>query len=369
MVWRTDNSSSVPSIPAIPAPGSQGFFSNGDPLTGQPATVVDAWWLNMIQEEIRNVVVGAGITPSKTDNTQLRQAIAAISGGNIYLPLAGGTMTGMIDFDLPIGPPTPQSNPNTGARLTLFDPGDPSVPAFAIGIDANQMWFGGAAATFAFYGGTSINARIGPNGSPVQPYDLVTLGYLQANARTMLTANRTYHIAPNGSDTTGDGSAGNPWQTLQYAWDFVNTNIDYGGYTVTISMAPGTYTQGLTAFGAQIGTVGSGSFIISSVAADNTQVQIHVTGGAGCINAEQGASIYVQHVTLTATASGGTGGDGMTAGYGGEVLFQDVNFSNCSENQIYSAAGGQVIAMGNYYVSGGAIDHAQAAQGGYILAG
>jgi hypothetical protein len=175
--------------------------------------------------------------------------------GNIYLPLAGGTMTGKIGFSsLPVAPPN-ANDAVSGIRLSVYEPA--SGPDYGIGVDAAELWFGVAlpTQTFAFYGGNQINARIPPNGSPaVQPYDLTMPAYLQWNTRTMLTANRTYHLSPTGSDTTGDGTVANPWQTLQHVWAWVNAFIDYGGYTVTALMAAGTYTQGLAAFGAQIGT-------------------------------------------------------------------------------------------------------------------
>ena len=75
MVFRTDNATSVASAPSIPAVGTPGFFTSGNPGGGVPATVLDAWWLNMIQEEFYAVPVAAGLTPSKTNNGQLLEAI------------------------------------------------------------------------------------------------------------------------------------------------------------------------------------------------------------------------------------------------------------------------------------------------------
>jgi hypothetical protein len=369
MVWRTDNNSSVPHIPAIPAPGSQGFFSNGDPLTGLPATVVDAWWLNMIQEEIRNVVVAAGITPNKQDNSQLLQALAAITGGNIYLPLAGGTMTGQIDFNLPIGPPDTQANGNGGARLTLFDPGPQNEPSFAIGIDSGQLWLGVPlpSQTFGFYGGTSIVARIPPNGAPpTQNYDLVTWGFMKSSGRDFLTANRTYYVDNAGSDTTGDGSAGNPWKTLQNAFQYIQGKVDFAGYKVTIQMADGTYTGGLSASGAPIGATQTGSIIVRGNTGNSDAVHLVVTG-APAIYSTIGASIQVEHLTLRSILSGEGGGQGLGCSYAGEIVVgAGVVFDTCSQNQMYAGAGGSIIVMNDYSITGGGVTHCQAAADGYI---
>lgn len=53
-------------------------FKEGDVLTGDPATSLSAVWFNNTQEEICNVIEGAGLTLNGDDRTQLRQAIQAM---------------------------------------------------------------------------------------------------------------------------------------------------------------------------------------------------------------------------------------------------------------------------------------------------
>lgn len=48
----------------------------------------------------------------------------------------------------------------------------------------------------------------------------------------------TYYVSTSGSDTTGDGSAGNPWATLHKAITTVTDNVAH-----TIKVAPGTYAE------------------------------------------------------------------------------------------------------------------------------
>ena len=74
-MFRIDNPTAVPSLPLVPPSGTPGFWTNGDQLTALPPTHVDDWWLNMVQEEILTVVTKAGLTPNKSDNTQLWQAL------------------------------------------------------------------------------------------------------------------------------------------------------------------------------------------------------------------------------------------------------------------------------------------------------
>ncbi|GAB3441118.1 hypothetical protein [Insolitispirillum peregrinum] len=60
--------------PTPPTAGSEKFFSD----TPGSATVVPAWFLNMLQEELGNLVSGANLNHSKTDNSQLLKAVQAL---------------------------------------------------------------------------------------------------------------------------------------------------------------------------------------------------------------------------------------------------------------------------------------------------
>ena len=98
-MYRIDNASAVPTLPLVPPTYVPGFFTDGNPASGAEATILDAWWLNMVQEEVLAVVEAAGLPPDKADNTQLYQAIQAIAQAanpdlSAYLPLAGGTLSG-----------------------------------------------------------------------------------------------------------------------------------------------------------------------------------------------------------------------------------------------------------------------------------
>ncbi len=74
----------------------------------------------------------------------------------------------------------------------------------------------------------------------------------------------------------------------------------------------------------------------------------------------------MKDITLQSTAAAGAGGDGLVATYAGELLMSNCNFSACSGNHMYAAAGGSIIIMGSYSISGGAQCHVQAATEGYI---
>lgn len=82
--WKSGANATAPTAPASP---SVGYPTEGDPGTGAPATKPGAWWYHMITEELRNVVVAGGMTPSQGVLTQLKSALDAL-----YAP-AGTTLT------------------------------------------------------------------------------------------------------------------------------------------------------------------------------------------------------------------------------------------------------------------------------------
>jgi SH3-like domain-containing protein len=77
----------------------------------------------------------------------------------------------------------------------------------------------------------------------------------------------TYYISPSGNDTTGDGSNGNPWQTLYKACESVTSSGDI------IHVNPGTYTETQQCnlrVGISIEGEGTNSILQSTLTADWT---------------------------------------------------------------------------------------------------
>ena len=70
--------------------------------------------------------------------------------------------------------------------------------------------------------------------------------WVPAKAREVLTANRTYYVRTDGSNSN-DGlanTAGGAFLTLQRAWDVV-ASLDASIYAITIKVGDGTYTAGM----------------------------------------------------------------------------------------------------------------------------
>lgn len=69
-------------------------FTEGDPISGTPATTVTGDWLNAVQDEIANAVEEAGLTLNKANNTQLADAISILAG------IAAGWSTGDVKLTM-----------------------------------------------------------------------------------------------------------------------------------------------------------------------------------------------------------------------------------------------------------------------------
>ena len=64
---------------------------------------------------------------------------------------------------------------------------------------------------------------------------------LHVHAGVGTSGNVTYYIATTGNDSTGDGTSGDPWETIPRALDEMSLNSFEANAVVTISLASGTY--------------------------------------------------------------------------------------------------------------------------------
>ncbi|PKN07632.1 MAG: hypothetical protein CVU73_12905, partial [Deltaproteobacteria bacterium HGW-Deltaproteobacteria-8] len=75
---RVSTATAVAQKPAYATGGEPGFFTQGDPVQGLPATVPGQDFLNRVQEELCNVILASGRTLDGADDTQLISSIMDI---------------------------------------------------------------------------------------------------------------------------------------------------------------------------------------------------------------------------------------------------------------------------------------------------
>jgi hypothetical protein len=83
-MFRIDDATAATSLPTPETAGTEGYFTEGNPTAGTPATNVRGSWLNMIQEELCAILASAGITRSKTAYNQVNSALQ-----KMYSPVIG----------------------------------------------------------------------------------------------------------------------------------------------------------------------------------------------------------------------------------------------------------------------------------------
>lgn len=78
-MYQIDNPTVSATLPAPSSTGTPGYFTDGNPATGSAPTVVPAEFLNAVMMELINVILAAGLVPSKTNLTQVAAAIRQIA--------------------------------------------------------------------------------------------------------------------------------------------------------------------------------------------------------------------------------------------------------------------------------------------------
>ena len=82
-MYEIDVATAVASRPASTSLGTPGWFTDGSPGSGVPATILPAEFMNMLMAEQLNLLSAAGIAPSKSISTQVTQAVQTVAGGVI----------------------------------------------------------------------------------------------------------------------------------------------------------------------------------------------------------------------------------------------------------------------------------------------
>lgn len=146
-------------------------------------------------------------------------------------------------------------------------------PAGADGVDGTNGTDGadGADGTGVPAGGSTGQALVKISGT-----DLDT-GW--AARREVLTANRTYYVRTDGSDSNNGlaNTSGGAFLTIQKAINTIVGNLDLAGFTVTIQVGDGTYT-GAASFSAP--WTGGGAVTIQGNSSTPANVLVSVTGNA-----------------------------------------------------------------------------------------
>lgn len=142
------------------------------------------------------------------------------------------------------------------------------------------------------------------------------------------TATQIY-VSKTGDDTTGDGSSGNPYLTIQKALDSVSSNLYEGA--VDIYVGDGTYAENLTAVpvlnAAKNTGYGDGHIHIFGNFFDETAVVVKPASGIVFTSNNALCRTVLDNLTLEGTDGMSMYGIGASAG---RVILRNVVLSNCA---------------------------------------
>jgi len=179
--------------------------------------------------------------------------------------------------------------------------------------------------------------------------------------REKLTANRTYYVRTDGSDSNNGlaDTSGGALLTPQKAFDVACT-IDLNGFTVTISIGSGSF-EGITFNKAWVG----GNITIVGAGAANTTIASTNGLAAFYVSAPAPGVIRIDNMKITNSSGGAIRLDAAARFLCGSGL----EFGTCVASHVLAAAPGSFLSMiANYTISGGSIYHLNAQFGAYIRA-
>lgn len=178
-------------------------------------------------------------------------------------------------------------------------------------------------------------------------------------SREVLSADRTYYVRTDGSDSNTGlvDSAGGAFLTIQKAINVFLT-LDLGGFAGTIQVRDGTYTGAVS--------------LSSPFVGGNVTLQGNTTTPANCIISttsvdavavSSGANLTILGFKIQTTTSG----NGLLATTNGIIRVTGLmQYGTCAGFQIAGTGDGKVYLSANYTINGGALVHFITAGGGTI---
>ena len=168
-------------------------------------------------------------------------------------------------------------------------------------------------------------------------------GAVVLNIREKLTADRTYYVRTDGSDSN-DGqsnSSGGAFLTLARAEQALRL-LDLAGYTATVQIVDGTYTAGVTITGPYVG----GNVIWKGNSATPANVLVNTT--SDCFIVQDGAVTTVKDMELRSSS-----GYALRAQRGAAVVkYGNLRFGACGTGHLLVTDIASAVCESNYTISG-----------------
>lgn len=183
-----------------------------------------------------------------------------------------------------------------------------------------------------------------------------------AFAREKLQANTTFYVRADGSnDNPGRANtSGGAWLTITYAYEWICSNLDLAGYTVTIQVADGTYGAGLAST-----MIATGPILIQGNTTTPSNVVISAAGHLFSLFNANPFRVSVRGFKVVST---GASAFNLTV-KGSQLGFGNIEFGACAEAHIYAVLGSAIYCEAVYTITGAALFHLYASTGSVVEIG
>jgi hypothetical protein len=180
-----------------------------------------------------------------------------------------------------------------------------------------------------------------------------------------LTGNLNVYVTATGNDSTGNGTSGAPFATLQRAYDYLVTSVHMNGFAAVIDIGAGTFAA-VVCVSSPVGMTEASAITFQGLG--STTIISSVTnacfGAANC-------AITIAGLELTAGGSSGpynSTGMCVAASIGGTItIAAGVIFGTASNDHMQAYAGGVIETNGvPYTIVGSAQAHLTSGAGGVI---
>lgn len=354
----------------FPNPGANSYFlcTLSDVATGLQIEIVkvtavsgDAFTIARAQEGTAAQAWTAGSTvqlrPTAGTLTNLPQPPALQIKAGDYAANTGTRNALVVDFGV-----TPASlSVLVGAPLRILKDAQPNNGAVTIAVNGNS-----AKPIVDLAGNALIANAIPANCIFTVVYDGTQFFLQNAPAtsgpgRLTLNGNLDLYVATTGNDSNDGLSVGTPWATLQHAWNVVFQSYDLAGFSVTVNVADGTYSAGVSASGQLAGAGAPASMTFKS--SSGSASACIVNGSGNTFDASDGAEFLVRDVKVTSS-----GGSCIRAGSFGKIDFLGLIFGAAGGgfSHISIANTGRVNVVDDYTIAGNALAHFNIAQNGVL---
>lgn len=303
--------------------------------------------------QIWNVLLSAGITP---DATKLLQLSQAIQSGRLLYAVAGGTANALTATLAPV-PASLVDGMMINVKVATTNTGAATLNVNALGASPILSLRGTPVAAGDLLAGTVVTLI--RNGSNWCMVNVESSAY-----RRRLNADTTFYVATTGNDNN-DGSVGSPWKTLTKASNYLQTQIDLNGFTVTINVANGTYTDPFQLAGYVPGQTGPTKIQVVGNVANPTLCFVNCAT-VSPFGASYGAAFQVKGFQVAASSIVAQNGSGLYASNGGTLSYESMAFNACVYAHVLAELGGYCVASGSNTINGNCSTHLFAKDSGTI---